>query len=206
MQFPETRILIFAKAPIPGQVKTRLIPALGATGAARLHRRLLWQLLERLAPAGIAPLELWVTPDLSHPFFRALAGRFELSLHNQSGKDLGERMHQAVAWAQRDSEAVVLIGTDCPGLDAAYVASALEALAGEDAVLGPAEDGGYVLLGLRRAAPALFRAIPWGGERVAAITRARMCELGWRWRELPVLWDVDRPADLGRMPPGDRAP
>jgi rSAM/selenodomain-associated transferase 1 len=199
VQFSQARILIFAKAPIPGQVKTRLIPALGAAGAARLHRRLVWQQLERLAPAGIAPLQLWVTPDVSHAFIRALAGRFGLSLHSQSGIDLGERMHHAAGWAQRYSEAVVLVGTDCPALDAAYVVSALEALAVEDAVLGPAEDGGYALLGLRRAAPELFRDIPWGGERVAAITRARMRELGWRWRELPVLWDVDRPADLTRL-------
>jgi glycosyltransferase A (GT-A) superfamily protein (DUF2064 family) len=98
-----------------------------------------------------------------------------------------------------DSEAVVLIGTDCPELSAAYVVSALEELNGQDAVLGPAEDGGYVLLGLRRSAPELFRDIPWGGDGVAAYTRARMGDLGWCWRELPVLWDVDRPADLARM-------
>jgi glycosyltransferase A (GT-A) superfamily protein (DUF2064 family) len=93
----------------------------------------------------------------------------------------------------------VLVGTDSPLLDAGYLEQALEALEARDAVLGPAEDGGYVLLGLRRAAPELFTRIPWGTGQVAAITRERMVSLGWDWVELLELWDVDRPADLKRL-------
>jgi glycosyltransferase A (GT-A) superfamily protein (DUF2064 family) len=93
---------------------------------------------------------------------------------------------------------VVLIGTDCPPLDGDYLARALAAMADRDAVLGPAEDGGYVLLGLWRAAPELFADMPWGTDRVAALTRQRMAALGWRWAELPMLWDLDRPEDLAR--------
>ena len=94
---------------------------------------------------------------------------------------------------------VVLIGGDCPVLNPGHLKQALTWLAsGEDAVLGPAEDGGYVLLGLNRVAPALFNTIEWGGEDVLAVTRARLAGLGWKWRELKTLWDLDRPQDLDR--------
>ena len=95
---------------------------------------------------------------------------------------------------------VILVGADCPLLEARHLASAFDWLQqGEDAVLGPAEDGGYVLLGLRRVNRALFRDIPWGGDQVLALTRQRLAQLGWRWRELEPLWDLDRPADLDRL-------
>lgn len=198
-RFPTARILVFAKAPVPGACKTRLIPALGAEGAAALHRELLEGTLARLAPAGIAPLELWCAPDAGHAAFQDLATRWGVSLHGQQGGNLGERMLHAATHALAEAEAVVLIGCDCPGLGPAQIASALTALLAQprqDAVLGPAEDGGYVLLGLRRPAPELFTVMPWGGDQVAALTRARMAGLGWRWWELAPLADVDRPEDL----------
>jgi len=200
VRFPKARIQLFAKAPLVGGAKTRLIPALGAAGAARLHERLLRETLARLAPARLAPVELWCAPDCDHPVFVELAARYALSLRQQHGDDLGEGLQHAAAdalsFGPEAAEMVLLVGCDCPDLDAGYAAEALEALADHDAVLGPAADGGYVLLGLRRTAPALFRAMPWGGERVAALTRARMRSLGWRWRELAVLRDLDRPEDL----------
>jgi hypothetical protein len=198
-RFPQARILVFAKAPVAGACKTRLIPALGAEGAAALHRELLAGTLERLAPAGLAPLALWCAPDAEHPVFHALAQRFAVSLHTQQGGDLGARLLHAAADALGQAEAVLLIGCDCPGLRPAQLMSALAALLEppqRDAVLVPADDGGYVLLGLRRAAPELFTAVPWGGDRVAAVTRERMAELGWRWEELASLPDLDRPEDL----------
>jgi rSAM/selenodomain-associated transferase 1 len=200
VRFPTARIQLFAKAPLVGAAKTRLIPALGAAGAARLHERLLRETLARLAPALLAPIELWCAPDCDHPVFVELAARYALTLRRQRGEDLGERLQQAAADAlsggAEAAEMVLLIGCDCPDLDAGYAAEALEALEGHDAVLGPAADGGYVLLGLRRAEPALFRGMPWGGEHVAALTRARMHSVGLRWRELAVLRDLDRPEDL----------
>jgi len=196
--FPHARILLFAKAPVLGQVKTRMIPALGADGAARLHARLLRETIARLSMAPVAPLELWCAPDTGHALFGELAETQHLTLHQQDGEDLGERLLAASADALSRADAVALIGSDCPTLGTAYVAQALDALRSTDldAVLGPAVDGGYVLLAMRRAEPTLFTGMPWGGNQVAAITRARMAALGWSWRELAVLRDVDRPADL----------
>jgi hypothetical protein len=198
-RYPRARILVFAKAPVPGACKTRLIPALGAEGAAALHRELLEGTLARLAPAGIAPVQLWCAPDAGHRAFQDLAARWGVSLHGQQGGDLGQRMLHAATAALVKAEAVVLIGCDCPGLGPAQITAALTALLAQpqqDAVLGPAQDGGYVLLGLRQPAPELFTGMPWGGDQVAALTRARLAGLGWRWRELAPLADVDRPEDL----------
>lgn len=199
MRFPDGRVLVFAKAPLPGQVKTRLIPRLTAVGAARLHHRLVSDTLERLTRARAAPLELWCAPHPELPFFVELRRRFGPCLHAQSGGDLGERMLRAARDALRRCRRLVLVGTDCPGLDGDYVARALAALEERPAALGPAQDGGYVLLGLKEAPRALFADIPWGSGEVARTTRERMAALGWTWTELPTLWDLDRPADLDRF-------
>ncbi len=199
MSLDPVRILIFAKAPIPGQVKTRLIPALGADRAAALHAELLAGLVGRLGAAPPAPLELWCAPDTRHELFRALAVRWPLALYRQGDGDLGARLLAAARDAGRRARYRILIGADCPLLDRGYLEAAVAALlGGRDAVLGPAEDGGYVLLGLREASERLFRAMPWGTDRVAAITRRRMQGLSWDWLELPMLWDLDRPEDLPR--------
>jgi len=198
MLLPDARILIFAKAPEPGRVKTRLIPALGPQGAADLQARLLADTVGRLVTAEVAAVELWCSPDPDCDPFPELAHRYGLGLRQQRGEDLGARMLYAAADALARGSAVILVGTDCPLLDGAYLRRALAALDDRDAVLGPAEDGGYVLLGLRRAVPALFSDFPWGTDRVAAITRDRMTALSWDWEELSILWDLDRPEDLGR--------
>lgn len=208
MQFPRARLLVFAKAPVPGGCKTRLIPALGPEGAARLAEALLIGTLDRIANADLASVELWCAPDIDHPAFQALAGRHKLQLQTQRGADLGERMQAATAAALATTERVLLIGADCPDLDAAYLQQALAALSQRPAVLGPANDGGYVLLGLRQAAapvlPALFAPMSWGSGQVAAITRERMRAAGLDWTELPSLADIDRPGDLASL--GDILP
>jgi rSAM/selenodomain-associated transferase 1 len=122
-----------------------------------------------------------------------------VDLRSQSGADLGARMAAAFT---AHAGPLLLIGTDCPALQAAHLAAAASALLDDrdnDAVFIPVEDGGYVLVGLRRPQARLFEAIDWGSERVMAQTRQRMSELGLRWAELPTLWDVDRPADLLRL-------
>jgi hypothetical protein len=177
-----------------------LIPALGPEGAADLHARLLLDTVARLAPAGLAPIELWCAPDPGCTPFPALADRYLLELRRQSGPDLGERMFDAATSALSRGSSVVLVGTDCPPLGGEYLERALTSLEAHDAVLGPAEDGGYVLLGLKRVEGDLFRDIPWGGDRVAALTRERLAALDWTWYELPTLWDLDRPEDLKRLP------
>lgn len=198
VHFPNARILIMAKAPEAGRVKTRLMPVLDAQAAADLHARLLEGVVARLSAAGLAAVELWCAPDPGADLFQRLARGYGVSLHRQSDGDLGERMGSAARDALTRSAAVVLVGADCPLLDGGYAAAALTALDGHDAVLGPAEDGGYVLLGLHRAPRELFDDMPWGGDRVARMTRMRMCGLGWDWCELSALWDVDRPEDLTR--------
>jgi rSAM/selenodomain-associated transferase 1 len=197
-RYPNGRILVFAKAPEPGAVKTRLIPSLGAAGAAALAARCILNTVAMARDCQAAPVELHVSPDIRHPFFQALPDAPPLS--PQHGDDLGERMHGALAAALADAEFALLIGTDCPALGCDYLRQACAALAeGRDAVLGPAEDGGYVLIGVRRSVPALFDGVEWGSDRVLEQTRQRLVELGWKCLELPTLWDLDRPEDLARL-------
>jgi len=172
---------VFAREPRAGRVKTRLIPLLGAEGAARLHARLVARTLATARAAALGPVELWGT-------------------RRQRGADLGARMTHAFQRSLRRARRVILIGSDCPMLRAAHLRRAERWLAGgADAVFAPAEDGGYALIALRRVSPRLFAGIEWGGPRVMAQTRKRLAALGWRWRELPEVWDVDRPEDVRRL-------
>ncbi len=193
------RILIFAKAPEPGAVKTRLIPALGPEGAAELHARLLQRTLATACSVASASVELWCAPDVTHPVFAAAATRHAVTLHVQPPGDLGRRMHDALNSALTRGDRAVLVGSDCPALTVEDLVEAFMSLDDHDVVLGPAEDGGYVLIGARRVSPTLFDGIDWGGPRVLRQTRGRLVALGWRWHELRTLWDVDRPEDLARL-------
>ncbi|MFB3884095.1 MAG: TIGR04282 family arsenosugar biosynthesis glycosyltransferase [Thermodesulfobacteriota bacterium] len=193
-------ILVFAKAPIPGEVKTRLIPSLGGEAAASLHKKLVFRSLQTVSRAGLGPAELWCTPSMEDPFFKLCAGKFNLELRRQTDGDIGKRMAYAFDRALRKAPYALLIGTDCPSLTPDDLKKAFEVLAqGMDAVIGPAEDGGYVLLGLRRSAPELFGGISWGSNSVLEVTRKRLRVLGWQWHELEKRWDVDRPGDLDRL-------
>lgn len=198
MQFADTAILIFAKAPQPGQVKTRLVPLLGEAGAARLHRELVVRQFHWLKQSGLAEVACYCAPDTTDPLFLDLRQQ-GVRLELQVGDDLGERMFQAASRELELCRQVVLLGCDCPAMDAAYLGAALHALhSGSDVVLGPAEDGGYVLMGLRKVARELFAGIAWGSDRVLEDTCHRIDRMGWRRQELPVLWDLDRPRDLER--------
>lgn len=194
-------VIVFARAPQRGRVKTRLAAAIGEDAALDAHRRLLY------ATAGVA------ASLLGHPDFgegsvelcidgadpdgecAALARRFGLLLGRQEGSDLGTRMHSALARALRDGRLPVLVGSDCPALRADDLLGALAALRRHDAVFAPAEDGGYVLVGLARECPALFEGVAWGGPDVMDQTRARLRAAGVGWAELRTLWDVDRHED-----------
>ncbi|MFO1430483.1 MAG: TIGR04282 family arsenosugar biosynthesis glycosyltransferase [Candidatus Competibacteraceae bacterium] len=200
MRFPQARLLIFAKAPIPGRVKTRLTGKLGAVGAAKLYRRLLRRTLHLAGGASLCPVQLWCAPDTRHGFFQRCRRDYGIGLHRQQGADLGQRMHHALNTVLRRAPYAVLIGADCPSLGPAELQAAFMALAaGRDAVLGPAADGGYVLIGLRRPDGTLFRRIAWGSPAVLTATRRRLRRAGLDWVELPPGWDVDRPADLRRL-------
>ncbi|MGH8679014.1 MAG: TIGR04282 family arsenosugar biosynthesis glycosyltransferase [Burkholderiales bacterium] len=193
------RVQVFAKAPVAGEVKTRLIPRLGAAGAAKLQCGLIACALDTAFASGIGAVELWCAPAADHPAFTPFAGR-GAALCDQGPGDLGTRMLRALRGAQIQGDAAVLIGSDCPALTTQDLKVAANALtAGMDAVIAPADDGGYVLIAARYARVELFENIAWGSELVIEQTRMRMVKLGWRWQELPTRWDVDRPEDYDRL-------
>lgn len=174
-------MLVFSRAPVPGRVKTRLVPRLGEWRAARLHARLTAQALRVAAAARCGPVQLHDSAM-------------------QRGTDLGQRMHRALSRALRRHRGAILIGSDCPALEASDLRRAARLLAGGcDAVIAPAEDGGYVLLGARRVSSGLFSGVPWGTSVVYRTTVQNLVSLGYRWRALRTLWDVDRPEDLERI-------
>lgn len=189
-------VLVLAKAPVPGLAKTRLIPALGAAGAAALAARMLQHTLDEALGSRLGPVTLCAAPDAAHPAFADVARGRPVALADQGEGDLGARMRRAFERALSAHAGALLIGTDAPALDAAVLRAAQAALAHHDAVIGPAHDGGYVLIGLRRAEPRLFADLPWSTPQVLARTRERLRDAGLRWAELPPLHDIDEPADL----------
>jgi rSAM/selenodomain-associated transferase 1 len=204
-------LVIFAKAPVAGLAKTRMIPALGAQGSARLAQQLLLNAVQQAAQVPWDALALCVSPDTTHPAF-ALAQELvhkpttatpqsPLTLSLQGDGDLGQRMHRALVHGLSQHAAVVLMGTDAPGLNAAVLQQAALALQTHDAVFVPAHDGGYALVGLRRPAPELFEAMVWSTASVMAETRMRAHRAGLRWCELAPVHDMDEPSDLQHLPP-----
>ncbi len=193
-----TRILVFAKAPVAGRVKTRLIPALGARGAAALAGQMLESTLEEALATGLAT-ELCGEPDPAD-WHEAGPG---LVLTAQGGGDLGERLARAAERVLSEAP-VLLIGADCPELDRGRLQAAAAALEAHDAVIHPAHDGGYALLGLRRFDRSIFEGIDWSTALVAGQTVAKIRALGWSLEVGETLRDVDRPADLLPLPGGER--
>jgi rSAM/selenodomain-associated transferase 1 len=198
------RILVFAKAPVPGRVKTRLIPALGEAGAARLAARLLDLALEQALEAAVGPVELCMSPAPGAAEWAAVRLPPGIGMSDQGDGDLGERMARAARRTIENGEAVLLIGADCPDLTAERLRVAAACLADHDAVLHRAEDGGYVLLGLRAFDASLFQNMPWSTPAVADLTLERLGALGWRVWLGETLRDIDEPCDLDSLPPGLR--
>ncbi len=191
--------MVFAKAPVPGTVKTRLTPALDEEMAALLHVALVERTLNTARESGVATIELCCAPDTQHSFFSTCAEDFGASLMPQGEGHLGDRMLAAFARALKIHRAAIIVGADCPALTGRHIAEAAAMLATHDAVLTPAEDGGYVLIGLTRTDPRMFEDIEWGGDQVLARQRQNFSALGYRCHKMPMLWDVDRPEDLPRL-------
>lgn len=194
---------VFARAPVAGECKTRMIPALGAAGAARLQENLTRRTLStatrwRGASAG-ARVQLWCAPSTDHPFFAGCAAEFDVALREQHGGDLGARMWLALMDVLHAGSLPVLVGTDCPWLDVAAISALFASLAGADCAAIPAEDGGYVAIGISRAVPELFAGVDWGSARVMAQTRARARRARANLHAEPALPDVDVPGDLARL-------
>jgi len=192
-------IVVFAKAPVPGNVKTRLIPALGAEGAALLHAALTERALSTATASGMDVL-LCAAPDADHAFFRACAEDFDVPLAGQlANADLGARMLHALRQGLQQYQHVLIVGADCPSLTSHHLRAAARQLASHDVVIGPADDGGYVLIGAARTEPQMFDAIEWGAHDVLARQRDALRRASLDWCEMETLWDVDRPEDLPRL-------
>ena len=189
------RVVVMARAPVPGRTKRRLIPAIGAERAATLHRVMIHRAVTSALASGLGPVELWCTPSTDHEVFRSLRSRLQVELYAQVGTDLGMRMHAAV---EAKPGATAVIGTDCPFLEPGDLIRAASALrsAGTDVVIVPAFDGGYVLIAVDRPRPELFTGVDWGTGRVLAQTRERAHAARLRLLELEARRDVDRPEDL----------
>lgn len=197
---PAAAVAVLAKAPLPGLAKTRLAPALGLAGAARAQRGLTLSALHCARSAALGPITLWCAPHEQHRFFRAVRGRVDACLRQPSG-DLGARMGQAFQshFAQQPHLPMLLLGTDCPALAPGHLQRAAQALKNQDVVLIPAEDGGYVLIGMRRWVPQALEGITWSTDQVMLQTRQQLQACGASWAELETLWDVDTPADWERL-------
>lgn len=201
--YPDACMIVFARAPQRGKVKTRLAAGIGDEAALAVYRRLLRHTLETLADSRLAPVEMHVAGSLAHPDIRALAMQTRAGLVAQRGADLGERMHYAIDRALQTRERVLLVGSDCPVLDKTYLKEAFQRLAGgSDVVIGPGEDGGYVLIGATRIDPRIFRDILWGSDTVMAETRRTLQRANMNFHELDTLWDIDRPEDYRRWQSG----
>lgn len=208
-------IAVFAKAPVAGEVKTRLIPLLGAEGAASVYRQMLLHALQIASDAAVGQISLWTSGVPDHPFLLDCSARFAAPQFRQSDADLGDRMATCLRMLLLQHDRVLLIGSDCPVLTEADLRDADAALCdGAQMVFTPAEDGGYVLVGMRRAedkwaSPGAlnggfhaFDNIAWSTAAVMAQTRERLIAQGWRvgreCAEMSIRWDVDEAADYLR--------
>ena len=191
---------MFAKCPGNGNPKTRLQPPLTKDEASELHMRLASRTLATLRAASGKPPVLWLDRASDHPWVRQQQSTLACEIRVQVPGDLGARMSHAIYSGLSKHPITILVGSDCPVLEAHHLRQVVAAFADDnDAVFIPAEDGGYVLIALRRHHPALFSNIRWGGDEVLAHTCEILSILGWRWATLERLWDVDTPADLERM-------
>jgi rSAM/selenodomain-associated transferase 2/rSAM/selenodomain-associated transferase 1 len=194
-------LLVFARAPVPGRVKTRLARTIGDDAATAAYRALAERALATAAAArragAVGAIELWLDPDSDSAAVAPWCERFGATVERQAGDDLGERMRRALRASLVRGRRALLIGTDVPGYDVPYLARAAAALERHDAVVGPAEDGGYVLIGLARDVD-VFSGVPWSTPEVMAATRTRLAAAGASHVELPPLWDVDTHDDYVR--------
>ncbi|MFL6716282.1 MAG: TIGR04282 family arsenosugar biosynthesis glycosyltransferase [Burkholderiaceae bacterium] len=200
----DLHIAIFTRAPVPGEAKTRLIPLLGEEGATNAQRKMTWRTLQTACAVPDATVSLWCAGDIRHSFLEECACHFNVRRHAQAEGDHGLRMAHCLQTALATHRKAVLIGTDCPAFDVGALEAAAAALDTARMVFTPAEDGGYVLVGAHRGSLELrcFDEVAWSTAQVMVQTRQRLREAGWQqgrdWHEMPVLWDVDTPADYLR--------
>lgn len=199
---PAARLQIFAKPPVAGLVKTRLAASIGDEAALSVYRDLLLRTLRVAAVARrvgiVGEVEVWVAPEAPPGALASWGAQHGFTLHIQRGSDLGARMAHAATTSLQQRQPAIIIGTDAPELDLDDLSRAAAAMQSHDAVIGPAEDGGYVLIGVARALP-IFEDIPWSTAQVLERTRERLRACGARWTELRRSWDVDTAEDYARL-------
>jgi uncharacterized protein len=199
-----TAIVVMTKAPVAGQAKTRLIPALGPEGAAQLAQRMLNATVRTALESQLGPVMLSAAPSPTHPAFSSWASEGIVKVIDQGEGDLGQRMSRALQTALSVAPSALLIGTDAPDLDIERLEQAAKALETNDLAFVPTHDGGYVLVGIRLAAaaklPKLFDRMAWSTPEVMADTRERAAQLGLKLFETQRLHDIDTPQDLTHLP------
>ena len=197
-KYPDAVVLIFAKAPIPGEVNTRLIPGIGVDAATQLQVELIHSRLESLKKQSLCNVELWCSPNSNHVFFQQCQKQYGVTLFEQQGDDLGERMSSAIKESLQRFKRVVLIGTDAPSLTTEHIETSIKKLDSNDVVIAPAEDGGYVLIGMAQHCDTVFQSVPWGTGEVLSCTRGKIKASSLVNAELEQCWDIDRVEDYQR--------
>jgi uncharacterized protein len=189
-------LIQFTRAPQEGRVKTRMLPHLSAAKACQLHCAMTLWTCRQLLDSDLGEVELSVAGDTQHALFRRCLAMGVTRVSQQCGADLGQRMYNAVQRGLAQYASVILVGSDCPGIDPDYLRQAVAALRTAPVVVGPATDGGYVLFGARVICEDIFQEIPWGSDQVYEKTSLALAAAGLKWAELPSLPDIDRPEDL----------
>ncbi len=190
-------LIVFAKAPVPGKVKTRLIPALNRYQATRIYKQLLDRTIKLAIKSKFDSIYIWVDGNLSNPYFRAIKNRYGIKFYIQSGRCLGDRMFNSFKFVLRNHSYAVLIGCDCPGLTHGDLDAASCYMEQDtDVVLGPANDGGYYLIGLKKNNYRIFENIKWGNHSVIKETLTRIEALQWKYSKLQMHADIDNARDL----------
>lgn len=187
---------LLAKAPLPGQAKTRLIPCLGPEGAAQAHATMVRHCVATACQAlGAQHVTLWTSLEHFHPLFLEMQAHHGITLAAQQQGDVGMRVRHALNSAQGPA---MVMGTDCPSITVTMLKQCTAALENVPVVILPAEDGGYGLIGSHDDHPSLFEDIPWGTEQVLNVTRQRLEVLGLEASFPDTMWDIDRPEDWQR--------
>ncbi len=197
-KYPDAVVLVFAKAPVAGKVNTRLIPDIGVEAATELQAELIHSRLSSLNEESLCHVQLWCAPDAGHAFFQICKNQYDIALLEQRGADLGERMSSAIEQSLEEFKYVVLIGTDAPSLTIDHIEESINQLADNDVVIAPAEDGGYVMIGMSQHSDAVFQSVPWGTDEVLACTRENIADNNLLCGELETCWDIDRVEDYQR--------
>lgn len=196
-KYPNTKILLFSKAPIAGKCKSRLVPLLGENGAARLQEKLIHKILFDLYDYKLCPFEIWESEPTN--YFTELNLGFKVNVKTQQGDNLGERMSHAMSDSLTGCENVMIIGSDCIEFTKEYITSAIQYLLNDDVVIGPAHDGGYLLIGMSQPSPEIFNEIKWGDSNVYKNTLRNVAGLGLSCGKLKALHDIDCPDDIVKV-------